>query len=139
MSITNLSLDSLKEIISIKEQIASLESKLAAILGGNAPAKAGKKRGPKKMSAAGLAKIAAAQKARWAKVKAGKTPAKAEKPAKKKRTLSPAHKAKLLAAVKARWAEAKGTVVKADKAVVTSVKKAKHQLSPEGRARLFLL
>jgi hypothetical protein len=53
------------------------------------------------MSRAGRAKIAAAQKARWAKVKAVK-PAKA-----KKRKMSAAAKAKISAAAKARWAKVK--------------------------------
>ena len=63
------------------------------------------------MSKAARAKIAAAAKARWAKIKA-KAPAVVKaapvaKPMKKKRTLSVEHKAKLMAAVKARWAAKK--------------------------------
>ena len=64
------------------------------------------------MSAEGRARIVAAQKARWAKIRSGakapaasKVPAKA--PAKKKRTMAPEVKAKLAAAMKARWAAAK--------------------------------
>ena len=54
-----------------KEKIISLEKELAAILGAPAPAAkpVTKKR---KMSTAGRARIAAAQKARWAKIKAAK-------------------------------------------------------------------
>ena len=65
---------------------------------------------PKKkggMSAAGSAKIAAAQKARWAKVKAVKPAVTVAKPAKKKFTMSAAAKAKISAAAKARWAKVK--------------------------------
>jgi len=51
------------------------------------------------MSAAGKARIAAAQRARWAKVKATKS-----EPAKPKRKLSAAGRARIIAATKARWA-----------------------------------
>lgn len=66
----------LKHAAAIKEKITGLEKELVAILG-SAPAaktfaaKPVKKR-KGKMSAAGRAKIAAAQKARWAKIKAAK-------------------------------------------------------------------
>jgi len=65
------------------------------------------------MSAAGKARIVAAQKARWAKIKAAKPEAKAvtaikvAQPAKKKFTMSAAAKAKISAAAKARWAKIK--------------------------------
>lgn len=67
---------------------------------------------PKKMSKAGRAKIAAAQKARWAKIKAGKGKASApaatkEKPAKKKGKMSAKGLANIRAAQKARWAKVK--------------------------------
>jgi hypothetical protein len=52
------------------------------------------------MSAAGRAKIAAAAKARWAKVRAGKSSAKP----KAKRKMTAAGRARIRAAVKARWA-----------------------------------
>jgi hypothetical protein len=62
----------LRKAASLKEKIAALEKQLAAIFNTSAPAavKPAKKKG--KMSAAGRARIAAAQKARWAKVKAAK-------------------------------------------------------------------
>jgi hypothetical protein len=59
----------------IKDRIAQLEKQLSTLLGASAPspkvpaAKPVKKR---KMSAAGRARIVAAQKARWAKIKAAK-------------------------------------------------------------------
>ena len=64
----------------------------------------------KKLSAAGIARIKAAQKARWAKVKAESTPA--GKPAtgakkKKKGGLTPEGRARLSATMKARWAARK--------------------------------
>ena len=55
------------------------------------------------MSAAARAKIAAAQKARWAKVKKSV----AKPVAKKKSGISAAGRAKIAAAAKARWAKAK--------------------------------
>ncbi len=75
----SISLETLKEAVSIKEQIASLEARLAKILrggGGDAPetfittqSTPLVKNGRKNMSALTRAKIGAAQKARWAKQK----------------------------------------------------------------------
>jgi hypothetical protein len=122
----NTSLAALKEAVEIKEQIASLETRLSKILGGtHAPVEsaAPAKRGPKTMSAAARAKISAAAKARWAKIKGTSS-----KPAKKTtKGFSAAHRAKLVAAAKARWAKIKGTS--------TPAKKKRH-LSAEGRAAI---
>ena len=109
--------------LKIAEQIAALEQELARILGNHpvSPTQVAKatsapgKRKKGKMSAEGRARIVAAQKARWAKIKAGKAPvaskapakAKAEAPVKKRRKMSPEVKAKLAAAMRARWAAAK--------------------------------
>ncbi len=110
-SINNLSIQQLRQAANLKEKIVALEKQLSQLLGSTAKAVASpapkKKKGG--MSAAGKARIAAAQKARWAKVKAAK-PAKvvkAAKPAKKKFVMSAAAKAKISAAVKARWAKIK--------------------------------
>jgi len=92
----------LRHAADLQDKIASLQQELASYLGGSAPAAAttGRKR---RMSAAGRARIIAAQKARWAKFKAGK-------PAKKtKRTMSPAARARIAAAARARWAKAKAS------------------------------
>ena len=122
MNLQTASLAQLKEIVSIKEEIASLEAKLAKILGGKTqpiilPATPAKK-GRRKMSASAKAKIAAAAKARWAKIKGtgpvvvkaapvSKT-APAAKPARKaKRVLSPEGRARIVAALKKRWAKKK--------------------------------
>ena len=125
MNITNLSSQQLRRAADLKEKIAGLESELAAVLGNatkvtpvaGKPAK--KKRG---MSAAGKAKIVAAQKLRWAKVHAAKAKtAAAGKPATKaavtakpakKFTMSAAAKAKIGAAAKARWAAKKAAAAK---------------------------
>src|ERR1035438_5628767 len=116
-SITNLSVQQLRQAADLKDKISALETELNQLLGSTAQsaavkpatAKAPKKKGG--MSAAGKARIAAAQKARWAKVKAAKPEAKAvaavkpAAPAKKKFTMSAAAKAKISAAAKARWAK----------------------------------
>ena len=88
----------LRQAARLKDQIATLEKKLAAIAGSPAnQAPAVKREG---MSAAGRARIAAAQRARWAKVK--KT-----SPPKRKSTMSAAGRARIAAAQKARWAKVK--------------------------------
>jgi hypothetical protein len=107
MSLINLSVQTLRKAADLKEKIAGLEKQLAAILGSStktAATKAPKKGG---MSAVGRAKIAAAQKARWKKIKAAKPAVKTVKPAKKKRTMSAAARAKISAMAKARWKKAK--------------------------------
>jgi len=109
MSILSLSAFQLRKAADLQEKITSLESELASILGGETqssavvtPSAAPKKRG---MSAEGKAKIAAAQKLRWAKFNAAQ-PESATKPA-KKFNMSAAAKAKISAAAKARWAKIK--------------------------------
>jgi len=72
-SINQLTPAQLRKAASLKEQIAGLEKQLSAILGSApaaAPAKPARKKGG--MSAAGRARIAAAQKLRWAKINAAK-------------------------------------------------------------------
>ena len=110
----DLSSAQLMRAAAIKEKISALEKELVSILGSPAPA-AKPVAAPKKkrtMSAAGLARIKAAQKARWAKIKKNvpvKVAAKAPAPvAKKKFKMSTAAKAKISAAAKARWAKIKG-------------------------------
>ena len=117
MSITNLSIEQLKQIISIKEEIAALEQNLTTILGGELPASVvtnqvtstPAKRGRKKMSPEHKAKLIAASKARWAKFR-GTAPAAVKAPpaakaVKGKRVLSPEGRARIVAALKARWAK----------------------------------
>jgi hypothetical protein len=107
MNISKLSVQTLRKAADLKEKIVGLEKQLGQILGSSTKSVATKT--PKKrrgMSAAGRAKIRAAQKLRWSKVKAAKPSAKA-KPAKKRRAMSAAAKAKISAAAKARWAKVK--------------------------------
>jgi hypothetical protein len=74
IELSALSSAQLKQIIAIKEQIEQLQAQLGKIVGEPvaATAVASQKPNPKKrkMSAAGKARIIAAQKARWAKIKA---------------------------------------------------------------------
>ena len=65
----------------------------------------GKQIRPRKISAAGRARIAAAQRARWAKVKASDKSNVVATP--KKRTLSAVGRRKIAAAQRARWAKVK--------------------------------
>jgi hypothetical protein len=137
MSITlsSLSSDQLRRAADLKEQIEALNKELASFLGAPAsiPAKAPKRRG---MSAAGRAAVAAAQKARWAKVAPDRDLKKASQDNKKirhkesKRTMSAAAKAKISAAAKARWAKIKGA-----KPTPEAPAK-KRTMSAAGRARI---
>ena len=92
----------LREAAELQDKIASLHEGLSKVLGGTVlPVyQSGRKR--RGMSAAGKARIAAAQRARWAKEKGKKGGA-----SKPKRTMSAAVRAKMAAAAKARWAKAK--------------------------------
>jgi hypothetical protein len=104
----SLTIAQLKRAIAVKERLLALETELASILGsesrGTVAAPSGARGG---ISAAGRARIAAAQRARWARVKAGKSrmPAMPARP--KKFTMSAAAKAAISRAAKARWAKIK--------------------------------
>jgi hypothetical protein len=107
--VTNLSAQQLRQAADLKEKISALEGQLIHLLGSVArPAVA---KVPKKkftMSAAAKAKISAAAKQRWAKVKGAKPATKPKvSPALKKGRMSAAARAKMSAATKARWAKAK--------------------------------
>ena len=99
----NLTPKQLRKAANIKEKIADLEKDLSQLLGSIAKpiaAKASKK--IRKMSAAARAKIGAAMKARWAKVKGNAKPVK-----KARKKMSAAGRARIVAAQKARWAKIK--------------------------------
>ena len=119
-NITQLSAAQLRHAADVQTNIEALQAELARVLGGTAsPAKVVTSRAAKvarvkaprkkrKLSAAGRARIIAATKAYWARVKAGKKPGKAKAPARKKRRkVSAAARAKLAAIAKARWAKVK--------------------------------
>jgi hypothetical protein len=121
----------LRRIIAIKEQIEALQGELSTIAGdsGEFPPPSPEEKPRKgRRSAAVRAKMAAAQKARWARIKGNGD----SEPAKKgKRRLSAAGRAAIIAAAKARWARVNGTKVAAKTA-----KKADRRSSPAVRAKL---
>ncbi len=107
MELLNISAQQLRRAADIQERIQSLQAELSGLLGApeqpaNIPTTTGGKR---KISAAGIERIRAAQKARWAKAKAAVQTAQPRKKA--RRRMSPAAKARLSAIAKARWAKAK--------------------------------
>jgi hypothetical protein len=72
MSLIHLTPSQLRRAALIKEQIAKLQGELNKLSGSGAPVKKSVKPARRKISAAGIARIRAAQKARWAKIKAAK-------------------------------------------------------------------
>jgi hypothetical protein len=72
-AIAKLSPAQLRRAASLKEKIAALQSQIDALLGASAKPTAVKSvKKKRKMSVAGRARIIAAQKARWAKIRAAK-------------------------------------------------------------------
>ena len=69
-TLSQISAQQLRRAANIKDRIEALDRELAGLLGTQEAPKFERKR--RKMSAAARAKIGAAQKARWAKVNAGK-------------------------------------------------------------------
>ena len=114
MNLSDLTASQLRQAAALKEQLENLQRELASILEtpaapqapaapAAAPQAAPQKKGT--ISAAGIARIKAAQKARWAKIKAAAEPA--ALPKQKKFTMSAAAKAAISKAAKARWAKIK--------------------------------
>jgi hypothetical protein len=127
----DISVKALEEAVSIRRQIDNLERRLSSILRGApprptaAPAQAGRYFSPSTR-----AKLSAAAKARWARLKGGRKPA----PTKQKGALTPAGRRKLSELMKARWAarrKAAGTK--------TAPSAKKGGLTPAGRRRLSQL
>jgi hypothetical protein len=132
----NITPRQLRKAADLQEKIQSLQKELGQLLGGpgeTVPTEAPKRR---KISAAGIARMRAAAKARWAKFKTAKAGKAAQKPKRKmsaqalaniragvrkrmmaqakskpsntpRRKMSAAAKARLSALAKARWAKAK--------------------------------
>lgn len=73
-SLASLSVAQLKRAVALKEKIEALNQQLTSILGATTetPASTSPAKSRRKISAAGIARIRAAQKARWAKIKAAK-------------------------------------------------------------------
>ena len=105
MNLFDLTITQLKRAAAIKEQIDKLNQELGSILSRSARSGAAPKNKPA-MSASVKTKIAAAQKARWAKLQGSKPATLPVKPAAKpkKTTVSSATRAKLSAKLKAFWA-----------------------------------
>jgi hypothetical protein len=121
----NITPTQLRKAADIKERIDALQSELNEILGGSGPVEAPETEAPRKkykFSAAGRARMRAAQKARWAALKA----AKGEPVKKGKRKMSAEGLANIRAGVAKRMA-AKGKAVQKPK---------KRKMTPAWRAAL---
>ena len=138
----DISVKALEEAVSIRRQIDNLERRLSSILGG-APAKPGGPARPAKPTTAPTqsaryfapstrAKLSAAAKARWARLKGGTKPA----PTRKKGALTPAGRRKLSELMKARWAARRKS---AGTKAAPSPSAKKGGLTPAGRKRLSQL
>jgi hypothetical protein len=104
--ITDLSPTALRHAADLQEKIEALQTELAQLLGGEVSTPAQPPEVPmkkRKFSAAAKARMRAAQRARWAKIKG--TPASATPAQKPKRKMSAAGRAAISAAAKARWAK----------------------------------
>ncbi len=107
MSLINLTPSQLRQAADLQEQIEKLQQQLAGIVivGGKTHAPTGAAKPAKRtMSASARAKIRAAQKARWAAIRAAK-PAAATPVKKGRRKMSAAGRARIAAAARARWAK----------------------------------
>lgn len=108
--IQSLTTEQLRKVLAIKEQIEQLRTELEQIAGGTGFSADQSKKG--RMSAAGRARIAAAARARWAKLREGRNVSNgAGERADRRR--SPAVRAKLAAAARLRWKKAKAAGRKA--------------------------
>jgi hypothetical protein len=106
-TLRNLSVAQLRQVIAIKEKIESLKIQLDSIANGHANnvAVTPKRRG---ISEEGNARIAAAQRRRWAKFHGQAASPAAPKKA-PRRKVSAATRARFAAIAKARWAKAKAS------------------------------
>src|ERR1017187_3641106 len=102
MNITTLSPKQLRKAADIQEKIQSLQNQLNELLGAevSSPVEATVPRKKYKFSAASRAKMKAAQKARWAKIKGEAKPVK-----KARKKLSAAVRKARSESMKARWAK----------------------------------
>ena len=100
MNIT-LSSQKLRHAADLKDRIDALQADLSALFNGTSETTPLRRRG---MSPAGRARIAAAQRARWARMKTGGNGAVTRK---LRRRMSAAAKARLAAVARARWKKAR--------------------------------
>jgi hypothetical protein len=107
--LNDISVGQLRRAVEIKEHIERLQGELAGIF---TKGKSATFKGPaikrRKMSAAGRARIAAAARARWAKVRGDKGAVDSKASTRKRRTMSAAGRARIAVAQRARWAKIKG-------------------------------
>src|SRR6266480_730837 len=122
----DISLETLEEALAIRRQIDNLERRLSSILGGARPRPTGPPQVGRYFSPATRAKLSAAAKARWARLKSPTKPA----PASKKGALMPAGRRKLAELMKARWAARRKAA-----ATKTAPAAKKRGLTPAGRRR----
>jgi hypothetical protein len=133
--------DRIEEALLIRKQIAALQAKLSSMFGSSdesTPAVKGKRGGKRTMSPATIAKMRAAQQARWANKRGAtesQTSTTAAKPAKRKSKMSAAGRAAIVAAQKARWAKIRGESTPAS-ATAKPAKTKKRTMSPEARAKI---
>jgi hypothetical protein len=127
----NLTTQQLRKAADIQEKIQALQDELTEILSGEVPTPAQTTGTPKKrkVSAAGRARMRAAQIARWAKIK-GAAPSAKPVPAPKKRKMSAQGLANIRAGVAKRMA-AQGQAL-----APKPVKKARKKLSAAGLANI---
>jgi hypothetical protein len=95
----------LKELQSERDRLEQAIKALQPLvsMNGQRPTRTGREGARRVLSAAARRRIAAAQRARWARVKAGKKGAKSTRP--RSRVVSIAARRKMAAAQKARWAK----------------------------------
>jgi len=107
MNIYDLTINQLKRAVVIKEQLSKLGDELRSIFDGAKGVTSASNKRP--MSASAKKKIAAAQKARWAKLRYAKEPPRSAKPAKSvaKNATSASANAWRSAKLKAYWAAKK--------------------------------
>jgi len=122
----DISVKDLQEAISIRQQIDNLQRRLSSLLRG-APRQPGPAASRRYFSPATRAKLAAAARARWARMRGTAAAA----PSRRKGQLTPAGRRKLSQLMKARWAARR----KAGGTKKTSGRK-KGALTPAGRRRL---
>jgi hypothetical protein len=96
----NISLQQLEKAVVLRRKMDFLEKQLGRLIGSVLPS-VSTPRTRRKMSAAARARIAAAQRARWARVKKGQP---VSRPSKKKGGLTAAGRRKLSQLMKERWA-----------------------------------
>jgi hypothetical protein len=127
----NIAPTQLRKAADIQERIQSLQSELNQILGASGPTETAAIEAPKKrkFSAYIRAKMRAAQKARWAKIK-GTAPSAKPAPAAKKRKMSAQGLANIRAGVAKRMA-AQGKVLASK-----SIKKARKKISAAGLSNI---